>query len=146
MLIDLLQEDLNKALLSKDEVSTSTLRMAISNLKNARIAKGSDLADEEAIGELLKDAKRHKESIAAFEQAGRLELAKKEKAELEVLSKYLPKQMTDEEIRKIVDEAIAEVKPQGPADKGKVMSFVMGKVGRRADGAMVASIVSQKLG
>ncbi|HSX18836.1 MAG TPA: GatB/YqeY domain-containing protein [Candidatus Saccharimonadales bacterium] len=144
-LLDQLNADLISAQKAKDEVATSTLRMAISNLKNARIAKGGDLTDDDSIAELVKDAKRHKESIAVFTNAGRLELATKEKAELDVLSKYLPEQISEDEIKKAVDEAVSEVKPGGVADMGKVMSVVMSKVGRGADGSVVSSLVREKL-
>lgn len=96
MLTDRLQEDLNHALKDRNEVAVSTIRMALSNLGNARIAKGAELTDDDALRELSKDAKRHKESIAAFEAGGRGDLAEKEKRELEVLSKYLPEAFSDE--------------------------------------------------
>lgn len=143
--IDQLTEDLNKALKGKDEVASSTLRMAIANLTNARIAKGSDLTDEEAIEELGRDAKRHKESIAAFESGGRPDLSDKEKAELEVLSRYLPEQLSEDDITKVVDEVVSQVNPSGPADMGKVMSGVMAKLKGQADGSVVSSIVRERL-
>ncbi len=144
-LLDTLQQDLNLAMKGHNEVATSTLRMAISNLKNARIAKGSDLDDTDVILELSKDAKRHKESIAAFESAGRAELAQKEKAELEVLSKYLPEQISEEEIKRAVDEAIAKLEPTGISDMGRVMAAVFSKLGKTADGSIVSSFVREKL-
>lgn len=144
-ILDQINQDLITAQKSKDEIAVSTLRMAISNFHNARIAKGADLTEEDVIAELIKDGKRHKESIAAFVGANRQELADKEKAELEVLSKYLPEQISEEEIKKAVDDAISEVKPTGPGDMGKVMSAVMSKVGMRADGSVVSSIVKEKL-
>lgn len=144
-LLDTLQQDLNQALKDRNEVATSTLRMAISNLKNARIAKGADLVDDDVILELSKDAKRHKESIAAFESAGRAELAQKEKAELDVLAKYLPAQISETEIKRVVDEAISALNPAGISDMGRVMAAVMAKLGKTADGSQVSSIVSERL-
>ena len=146
MLIDQLQEDLNKALKEKDNVAVSALRLMLSNLHNAKIAKGGELTDEDAVAELSKDAKRHKESITAFEQAGRSVLADKEKAELAVILRYLPEQISEEEIKKQVDEAISQIKPAGLLDMGKVMSAVMAKLKGQADGALVSSIVKSKLG
>jgi uncharacterized protein YqeY len=145
-ILEQITEDLKEALKRKDEISASALRMAISNITNARIAKGSELSDDEVVAELSKDAKRHKESIAAFEKGQRVELAEKERAELKVISKYLPEQMGEEEVKKIIDEVISEVSPSGMSDMGKVMSGVMAKVGTRADGALVSSLVKDKLG
>ncbi len=142
---DRISTDLNTALKGKNEVAVSTLRLILSNLKNAAIAKGSELTDEEAIGEIAKDAKRHKESIAVFEQAGRAELAEKEKAELEVISGYLPKQLSDEELAKMIDEAIAAVGATNINDVGRVVKAIMSSAGIRADGAKVAEIARKKL-
>lgn len=144
-LIDQINQDLILAQKSKNEIAVSTLRMAISNFHNARIAKGAELTEEDVIAELIKDGKRHKESIAAFVGANRQDLADKEKAELEVLSKYLPEQISEEEINVAVDEAILKTNPAGPADMGKVMSAVMARVGKSADGSVVSSIVREKL-
>lgn len=145
MLFDQLQQDLIVAQKARDEVATSTLRMAISNLKNARIAKGEDLTEDDVVAELSKDAKRHKESVAAFEGAGRAELAQKEKAELVVLSKYLPAQISDAQMTTAVDMAISEVNPAGMGDMGKVMAAVMVKVGKTADGSLVSAMVKERL-
>src|SRR3989344_8567422 len=131
-IFDQLNTDLISAQKEKNEVAVSTLRMVIANLKNARIAKGEDLNDDDVFSELAKDAKRHKESIAAFGQASRQDLVDKEQAELDVLSKYLPQQMGEEEIRAAVDAAISQVNPTGMPDMGKVMSAVMAKVGMGA--------------
>lgn len=145
MLIDRLQEDLNRALKDRDEIAVSTLRMALSNLKNARIAKGADLTDDDAVAEISKDAKRHKESIAAFEAGGRDDLAEKEKRELEVLSKYLPVAFSDSELTKMVDEAISALGAGSISDLGRVVGAVMSSGGARADGARVSQIARAKL-
>jgi uncharacterized protein len=142
---DKIQGDLNDAIKSKDLTSVSTLRLVISNLKNAIISKGSDLTDEEVIAEIAKDAKKHKESISVFEKAGRDDLAQKEKAEAEVLSKYLPEQMSSSEITKVVEEVISNSDAKSPADIGKVMGQVMSKFKGMADGETVSAIVREKL-
>lgn len=144
--VDQLRGDLNEALKARDEVKVSTLRFLISKLDNAKIAKGAELSDTEAISEIFKDAKGHKESIAAFEKASRSELAQKEKAELEILAKYLPEELTEVEINKLVEEAIVETGASKLADMGKVMAVVSGKVKSRADGATVSQIVKTRLG
>ncbi len=137
--------DLNEALKAKEEVKVSTLRFLISNLNNAKIAKGDDLTDDEVVNEIRKDAKRHKESISAFETGNRAELAEKEKAELSILIKYLPAQITEAELENMVTEAINVVGAKSLADLGKVIKAVMTSAGNRADGGVVAQIVRSKL-
>jgi len=144
-LLDKINHDLVEALKAHDEVRISTLRFLISGIKNARIAKGQDLMDDEVIAEIAKDAKRHKESIDAYEKAGRVELADKEKAELVILQSYLPAQLPEEEISKIVNEIIAKTGASGPSDIGKVMGEVMARVKGQADGTAVSKIVQDKL-
>ncbi|OGD83244.1 hypothetical protein A2165_00745 [Candidatus Curtissbacteria bacterium RBG_13_40_7] len=140
-----LETDLNVALKKRDDACVSTLRFLLSNIHNAKIAKGEELSDDEIIGEISKDVKRHKESIEAYKNAGRSELVAKETRELEILTKYLPAQMEKAQITKIVDEVIAEVNPSGIADMGKVMALVMTRVKEQADGLVVAGIVKGKL-
>lgn len=144
-LFDKISQDLNTALKQKDPVRVSTLRYLISHLNNARIAKGGELTDEDVIGEIAKDVKRHKESIEAFEKANRQDLVSQESSQLSVLEEYLPAQLKDEEIAKIVGEAIVTLGQVGPGDMAKVMGQVMAKVKGQADGAKVAEIVKNKL-
>lgn len=144
-LVDKIGADLNEALKARNEVVVGALRFLLSNLGNAKIAKGSDLTDEEAVAEIVKDAKRHKESIEAFSKAGREELVRNEQSQLEVLQKYLPQQLTSAEVEKIVEETIAEVGATSGADIGKVMKSVMAKVGGKADGGEVSAHVRSKL-
>jgi uncharacterized protein len=144
-LLGQISQDLNLALKARDEVSVSTLRFLLSGIHNAKIAKGSELSDPEVLTEIAREAKRHKESIEAFEKAGREELASKEKAELGILQKYLPEQLTEEEISKVVLKVIAEVGATGAGDIGKVMGIVMARVKGKADGGVVSEIVKGKL-
>ena len=141
-----IKQNLDAALKARRDVEVSALRFVISKIENARIAKGSELSDDEVLTEIAKEAKRHRESIEAFRGAGREELAQKEETELAVLSAYLPKELSKEEIEKFVDEAIGEVGARSVSDMGKVMSKVMEKVRGRADGAAVGAIVKDKLG
>ena len=140
-----LEEDLRNSLKEKNVVATSTLRLLISEIKNARIAKGKELTDEEISSVVQKSAKQHKESIEAFEKANRDELVEREKAELEVLKKYLPEQITAQEVDRIVDEVISQTGAATIADMGKVMAGVMGKLKGQADGNLVSEIVAKKL-
>lgn len=144
-MLEEIQNQLTKALKSGDSVRVSTLRFLISNLTNARIAKGDELTDEEILSEVKKDAKKHRESIEAFRSGDREEMAREEEAQLAILSEFLPPQLTDEEIIKLVDEAISETGATTKADFGKVMSAAMAKAAGRADGGKVSQILSSKL-
>ena len=140
-----MEEDLRNSLKNRNGVVTSTLRLLISEIKNARIAKGKDLTEEEITSVVQKSAKQHKESIEAFEKANRDELVDREKAELEVLKKYLPEQITSQEVERIVDEVISQTGAATIVDIGKVMAGVMGKLKGQADGNLVSEIVKTKL-
>lgn len=144
-LLEQISQDLNEALKARDEIVVSTLRFLISGLKNARIAKGNDLTDDEVQAEIVGDARRHKESIESFRAGGRKDLADREGAELAILEKYLPKQFSDEELENMVIEAISAVDAKGASDLGRVVKSVLGSAGVRADGAKVAQIARAKL-
>lgn len=145
-LIATINQDLVKSQKDKDEITVSALRLLLSEIHNAEIAKGGELTDEETVKVALKKAKQHKESIDAYEKGKRADLVEREKAELEVISKYLPKQLTDSEIAKIVDEVIGQSGAVSTGDFGKVIGQVMAKVGGQAEGSRVSEIVKAKLG
>lgn len=140
-----IQQELREALLQKDEVKTSVLRMLLAAFVNKEKEKGTELTLEQAQAIVQSEAKRRKESIEAFEKGGRQDLAGKEKAELEILKKYLPEQLSEEEVRKLVAEAIGETGATNPQDIGKVMAAVMPKLKGKADGALVNAIVKESL-
>ena len=140
-----LQNDAKTALKEKKEVAKSTLRMLISAVSYARIAKGRELSDEEVTDVLIREAKHRRESIDAARKGGREDFAANEEAELEVISKYLPKALTEEEITQIVKKTIAEVGAVAPGDRGKVMGPVMKQLKGKADGRTVGSIVEKLL-
>lgn len=140
-----IQQDLTDSLKQKNEIKTSTLRLVISEIGNAKIAKGGDLTDEDIVQVISKEAKKRRESIAAFKKGERADLAEKEEKELFVLKTYLPEPISDEELLKIVDSQIAEVGARDMKDLGKVMSAVLSKVKGRADGGAVSAIVKSKL-
>ena len=144
-LVGEIKKDLDIALKEGDGVVVSTLRFLLSSIQNAQIEKRGDLDDEQVVEIIRKDAKKHKESIGAFEKGERGDLAQKETKELEVLEKYLPAQMLAADIEKIVDEVIAAESATSIADMGKVMGQVMAKVGSRADGNVVSRMVKGKL-
>lgn len=140
-----IQLDLVESLKQKEEVKTSTLRLVISEVNNAKIKKGKDLEDEEILEVIKKEAKKRQESIEAFKKGERGDLAEKEEKELTFLKRYLPEPISDEELLKIVDSQISEVGAGDMKDLGKVMSAVLSKVKGRAEGSAVLTIVKLKL-
>jgi uncharacterized protein len=143
-----LQADLSAAIRSRDTVRTATLRMALSAVTNAEVAgkAARELSDDEVLAVLTKEAKKRRESIAAFEQAGRTELADRERAEADVLSEYLPAPLSGEELSELVAAAIMETGAEGSRAMGQVMRVVQPRVAGRADGAVVAAEVRRQLG
>ncbi|WP_163327851.1 GatB/YqeY domain-containing protein [Desulfurobacterium thermolithotrophum] len=140
-----LLQDMKEAMRAKDKVRLSTIRMINSLIKNAEIDKRGELTDDEITQLLMKYAKQRKEAIQMYEKGGRQDLVEKEKAELAVVESYLPKQMSEEEIREVVKEAIEATGASSPKDIGKVMQQVMPKVKGKADGSVVNKIVRELL-
>lgn len=148
MLKDTIQEDLKQAMLSKDEEKLSTIRMLKSALQYFEIQKGGanyQATDEDVIEVVGREIKKRRESIEMFEKGGRQELADKEKNELTILQTYLPEQLSEEEIKKMVQDAILETKATTMADMGKVMGVLSPKTKGKADGGFVSSKVREKL-
>lgn len=157
-----INQEFKEAFKAKQELEVSVLRMLNSNIKNkefekrAKLSKGgapeaelekqSQLTDEEVLGVIGMEAKRRKDSIAQYQSGGRPELAAQEEAELKILAAYLPEQMGEEKIRKIVQESIKESGAVGAADLGKVMKVLMPKVKGKADGGLVNRLVKEELG
>jgi len=140
-----LKGDLNQALRKGEKERVSTLRLLLSNIGNAEIAKGGPLDEPGVLGVIAKQAKQNRESIDAFRQGERSDLVAKEERELSVLQEYLPQPMSSEEIAAAARQAIAEVGAVGPGDKGKVMGKLMPQVKGKADGGEVNAIVSELL-
>lgn len=149
-MFDKIQNDLKIAMLSKDEITVSTLRLLISELKNTLIDKGSDstagLSDDEVIVIIQKEVKKRNESILSFKNGGREELAAKEEEEMKILQSYLPEQISDEELSKLVEQAIAATGAASISDMGKVIGMVMGQAKGSVDGGRVSAFVKGKLG
>jgi len=141
-----LTDDMKTAMKARSSTEVSACRMLIAALKNKRIALGHDLSDDEAIGVLGSEAKKRRESIEAFANAGREELAEKERAELAIVERYLPRQLTEAEAQAIVDEVIEAVGAKTAKDMGRVMGQAMKKVAGRFDGKQVQALVRAKLG
>jgi uncharacterized protein len=147
---DRLRTDLTAAIKARDGVRSSTLRMALTAITNAEVAgkEARELTDEDVLAVLTGEGKKRREAAEAFDQAGRAEQAAKERAEFEVLSDYLPEQLTDEEISSLVSEAIESTgaRAEGMRAMGKVMGALQPAVKGRADGGAVAAEVRKQLG
>ena len=147
---DRLRSDLTTAMKSRDEVRSSTLRMLLTAITNAEVAgkQQVELSDDQIVGVLSTEAKKRREAATAFEDAGRGEMAQKERAELDVLVGYLPEQLGDDEIADIVRAAIEQTGSAGEGMRamGKVMGVVQPQVKGRADGGAVAAEVRRQLG
>jgi uncharacterized protein YqeY len=142
---DKITQDMKKALADKDKVKLSVIRLLKSEIRYKEIEKGSELSDDEIISVLSSSVKRHKDSIEQFEKGGRDDLAAQEKAELEIIWEYMPQQLEEDELSKIVDQAIKKTDVSDPSGLGKVMKIVMPEVKGRADGKRVNELVLSKL-
>ena len=142
-----LEADLRDAMKARDELVTSTLRMAIAAVRNAEVAgkQARELADDEVLAVLTKEAKKRREAADAFAGAGRAEAAEKEQAEEKVLERYLPKQLTDEEIAELVATALAEGGFTEKSQMGPAMKAAQAAVAGRAEGGRVAAEVRRQL-
>ncbi len=141
---DQIDNDLKQALKDKKELELSVLRMLKTALKNAEIAAKGSLSEEDAAKVVATQAKQRKDAISQFEQGGRSDLADKEKAELAVLQTYLPEQMPEEDIRKVIREKISEAGDD--QNFGRIMGMVMKEIGQKADGGAVRQILQEELG
>lgn len=144
---DRLTEDLRAAMRTRDEVTTATLRMLLAGVRNAEVAgeAARELSDEEELAVLTRQARMRREAAEAAERAGRPELAEKERAELAVISRYLPTELSDAELADLVAQVLAEGGYRGQAAMGPAMKAVRARVGGRAEGARVAAEVRRQL-
>ena len=145
---DRLVEDMKVAMKAKEEgkVRLSVIRMARAAIKNAEIDKKIEFSDDQVIEVLAREVKLRRDSLEVYENAGRPETVKALEEELVVLMDYLPQQLSEGEIRQLVQETIAIVGAQGPKDLGKVMGALSPKTKGRADGKLVNLIVREILG
>jgi len=140
-----LNEDMKQAMRDKDKFTLSTIRMIRSTIKYLEIDLKRTLDDNEVLDILSREIKQRKDALQEFEKAGRDELAASTKAEIEIIHKYLPEQLTEEEIKVIVQQTIQETGASSKSEMGKVMSALMPKVKGRADGKLVNQAVQQFL-
>ncbi|HEV7454020.1 MAG TPA: GatB/YqeY domain-containing protein [Candidatus Saccharimonadales bacterium] len=148
MLKQRIDQDLKVALLGGNKVLVTTLRGLKSVILYAEVAKGvrdEGLGDDEIITLLAKEAKKRQESADLYKQGGSPERAQLELDEKTVIEQYLPSQLSDEDLTKIIDEVIAGIDATGPAAMGQVISGVKQKVGAQADGTRIAKMVKERL-
>ncbi|WP_037076302.1 GatB/YqeY domain-containing protein [Pseudonocardia spinosispora] len=147
-----LRDDLTAAIKGRDELTKGTLRMTLSAITSAEVAGdvARELDEDEVLKVLAKEAKKRAESAEAFDAAGRQELADKERAEAEVLARYLPTQLSDAEVDAIAEQAVATVAEEsgaapGPRQMGQVMKVASAAAAGRAEGSRVAAAVKSRL-
>lgn len=148
MLKEKFQEELKESMLAKDELKTSVLRLLLSALNYFEIQKGGagyEATDEDVLSVIQREVKQRKDSIEQYKAANRPELAEKEEKELVILQTYLPAQMNEEEVKKIVKETINETGASSIQEMGKVMAALMPKLKGKADGSLVSKIVRENL-
>ena len=146
MLEEKITEDYKQAMKNKDAARVSTLSFLRSQIKYVLIEKRSEkLSDADVIAVVKKQIKQRQDSIYQFEKGGRNDLAEKEKLELAILKSYLPAEMSEAELKTIVDGAVKESGASGIKDMGKVMKLLLPKVSGKADNAMVSNLVKEKL-
>ncbi len=144
-LLEKISLDLLSAMKAGERDRANALRGIKSAVKYREIEKGDELTDEDVVAVLSSAVKKHKDSIEQFEKAGRNDLVEKEKQEMKVAEEYLPEQLGEDEIERIVDTVISETGAVGPREFGIVMKGVMSKVKGQADGKLVKELVSKKL-
>lgn len=147
MLAEQIQTDLTAAMKSRDQLTVSVLRMALAGIKEARVSgtQSHELSDDDVLAILAREAKRREEAATAFAEGGRPESAEKELAERDVLGRYLPEPMTEEELAGLVDDALAEGGFDSPSQMGPAMKAAVAKVAGRADGKAVSALVKARL-
>ena len=142
-----LQSDLTDAIRSKDGVKSGTIRMLLAAITNEEVAGKSArvLTDAEVITVLSREAKKRREAVEAYTNAKRDDLADKEKEEAAVIALYLPEQLSEADIKKLIADAITETNAAGPAGMGLVMKVLQPKIAGKADGGVVSSLVKAAL-
>lgn len=144
-LLTKLNDDMKAAMKGKDKKSLQVIRMLKASLQNEKINLGRDLTDEEELAIISREMKQRRDSLAEFEKVGRDDLAEKTKSEIAIVERYLPAQLTEDEIRQVVSQAIEQTGASSPKEFGKVMGVVMPKVKGKADGNQVNAIAKELL-
>jgi uncharacterized protein len=140
-----MEEDMKAAMRARDTETRDALRYVLSAVKNAEIDKRADLTEEEELRLLRTQVKQRQDSIDQFRKGGREDLAEKEEAQVRILERYLPQQMSDEELDEFVKTGIAEAGAESPTDMGKVMGLLSAKAEGRVDGRRLSTAVRNAL-
>jgi uncharacterized protein YqeY len=143
---DQISDDIKMAMKSGDTFKRDTLRLVISQIKYAQIDKQAELSDEEVISILLNAGKKRQEAIDLYEKGNRPDLKLKEQQELDIISLYLPKKITDAELDAVINEIIQKIGATSIKDLGKVMTAIMKELKNQVDGKKAQELVRQKLG
>lgn len=138
-------KDIIEAMKSKDKEKLSTLRMLKGAMQLEEINKKGELDDTEIINLISKQIKTRKESIEEFKKAKRDDLATKTEKEVEILSSYMPEQLSEDEVIKLIDEAFNEIKPTSMKDMKNIMAYLNPKISGRADKGFVSKVIREKL-
>ncbi len=144
-ILEQVDTDLKEAMKAHDALASNTLRMLKSRIMNERIAQQKEFSDAEIQSFVASEIKRRKESITAYEQGGRPELAIQEQQEADVLMKYMPTQLSEDEVRSIIDAKLVGQSFAGTSDFGKAMALVMPDLKGKADGQLISKILKEKL-
>ena len=142
---DKILKDLVSAMKSQDKETLSVLRMVKGAIQLEEIKIKKELTDEDVVAVISKQIKTRKESITEFEKAGRTDLIDQTKQEIEILSKYMPEQLSEEEVLKVIDEAFLTINPTAQSDMGKLMGFVTPKLQGKADMSFVSKTIKERL-
>ena len=142
-----LQTDLTSSMRNRDEVRSSTIRMILTSIKNEEVSgkEVRELNESELITVLSREAKKRREAAEAFDQAGAKDRAETERAEGAIIAEYLPKQLTEDEVKELIEAAIKETGANSPAQMGLVMKNLQPKIAGKTDGALVSSLVKAAL-
>ena len=144
-MVERMEREVKDAMLARDNERRDALRLLLSSLRSAEKDLQRPLSDDEELQVLQRERKKRIEAADAFHAAGREEQAEKEEVELEILEEFMPEPLGEEDIERIVDDAIAENKATSIRDMGRVMADVMPQIAGRADGSAVSQLVREKL-
>jgi uncharacterized protein len=140
-----LSAQIKEAIKSGDRTRLQTLRLLATSVRNREVELGHDLTEDDLVEVATREMKRRKEAAEAYDRAGRTELADRERAERAILEAYVPEQLSEDEVRAAIEEAVASTAATGPGDLGKVMGQVMGRFKGRVDGEEVNRLVRERL-
>lgn len=137
--------DLKTAQKAKDKVRLSVIRMLKAVIKNREVEKREELTEQELLQAVNSQVKSRRESIEEYKKGNREDLVKKEEEELIILKEYLPEELSEDELKEMIEAAVSEAEASGPKDMGKVMKILTAKTTGRADGKVVSGMVKEKL-